>query len=89
MPWPARKWVRWTLAGFGALLVVDAVEIEHPRASIRITGLAADYEPLEMLAGRISADGATIDEASGRLSYFSAPSASYADQWNGHSPSTR
>src|SRR5687767_15935444 len=108
MPWPARKWVRWTLAGFGALLVVvllaatwlvateaglrravtlvesvgavrirvkgasgrligplvvEAVEIEHPRASIQIAGLEADYEPLEILAGRISAEGARIREA--------------------------
>ena len=29
-------------------LVVDTVEIEHPRASIRIAGLEADYEPLEI-----------------------------------------
>ena len=55
-------------------LAIDAVEIEHPRASIRITGLAADYEPLEILAGRISADGATIDEASVRLRPSTGPS---------------
>ena len=108
MIWPARKWVKWALAGFAALLlavalaatwlvtteaglrravtlvesvgsvtirvegasgrligplVVDTVEIEHPRASIRIAGLQADYEPLELLAGRISAEGATVREA--------------------------
>ena len=108
MTWPARKWVRWSLAGIAALLMgvmlavawlvtteaglrravtlvesigsvrirvegasgrligplaVDAVEIEHPRASIRIAGLEADYEPLEILAGRISADGAKVREA--------------------------
>jgi len=44
-------------------LDIDAVEIEHPRASIRVRGFAADYEPLEILAGRISADGARIAEA--------------------------
>src|SRR5688572_26987750 len=119
MPWPARKWVRWTLAGFGALLVVgllaatwlvtteaglrravtlvesvgrvsirvegasgrligplvvDAVAIEHPRASIRITGLQADYEPFEILAGRISADGAKIRDATITLRPPSGPS---------------
>src|SRR5688572_2993709 len=119
MPWPARKWVRWTLAGFGALLVVgllaaawlvtteaglrravtlvesvgkvsirvegasgrligplvvDAVAIEHPRASIRITGLQADYEPFEILAGRISADGAKIRDATITLRPPTGPS---------------
>ena len=44
-------------------LIVDTVEIEHPRASIRIAGLQADYEPLEFLAGRISAEGTTVREA--------------------------
>ncbi len=105
---PARRWLRWTLAGMAALIVilalgftwlvttaaglrravtlvesvgavrirvdgaegrligplaVEAVEIEHPRASIRIAGLAADYEPLEILAGRISAEGVKVREA--------------------------
>ena len=55
-------------------LVVDAVEIEHPRASIRITGLEADYEPLEILAGRISADGAKIRDATIALRPPSGPS---------------
>jgi translocation and assembly module TamB len=44
-------------------LDIDAVEIEHPRASIRVRGITADYEPLEILAGRISAEGARIAEA--------------------------
>ena len=119
MPWPARKWVKWALAGFAALLlvvllaatwlvtteaglrravtlvesvgsvtirvegasgrligplVVDAVEIEHPRASIRIAGLEADYEPLEILAGRISAEGAKIREAAIALHPATGPS---------------
>ena len=119
MAWPARKWVKWALAGLAALLlvvalavtwlvtteaglrravtlvesvgamsirvegasgrligplVVDAVEIEHPRASIRIAGLVADYEPLEILAGRISAEGAKIGEAAIRLRPATGPS---------------
>src|SRR5262245_42119914 len=109
MAWPARRWVRWTLAGIAAALVaiaagvtwlvtteaglrravalvekvgpvtirvegasgrligplrIESVSIEHPRASIRVSGLEADYEPLEILAGRITADGAHIAEAS-------------------------
>jgi len=44
-------------------LAIAAVEIEHPRASIRIAGFEADYEPLEILAGRISAEGARVDDA--------------------------
>ena len=44
-------------------LHIDAIEIEHPRASIRATGFEADYEPLEILAGRISAEGARIASA--------------------------
>ena len=55
-------------------LVVDAVEIEHPRASIRIEGLEADYEPLEILAGRISAEGAKIRGADIALRPPSGPS---------------
>ena len=119
MIWPARKWVRWALAGLAVLLlavalavtwlvtteaglrravtlvesvgpvrirvegasgrligplVIDAVEIEHPRASIRIAGLEADYEPLEILAGRISAEGVTIDEAAVALRPATGPS---------------
>jgi translocation and assembly module TamB len=119
MPWPARKWVKWALAGLAALLlvvalavtwlvtteaglrravtlvesvgavsirvegasgrligplVVEAVEIEHPRASIRIAGLSADYEPLEILAGRISAEGAKIGEAAVMLRPAAGPS---------------
>jgi translocation and assembly module TamB len=44
-------------------LLIDAIHVEHPRASIRITGFEADYEPLEILAGRISAEGARVAEA--------------------------
>ena len=118
MPGPARKWVKWLLAGIAALLcvvllaatwlvtteaglrravtfvesvgsvkirvegasgrligplVVDAVEIEHPRASIRIAGLEADYEPLEILAGRISAEGVKIREATVALHPATGP----------------
>ncbi len=35
-------------------LQVDLIVIEHPRATIRISGLAADLVPAEILAGRIS-----------------------------------
>jgi translocation and assembly module TamB len=48
-------------------LSIAAVEIEHPRASIRVAGFEADYEPLEILAGRISAEGTRIDDARIRL----------------------
>ncbi len=103
-----RRWVRWLLAGFAAVLLaallaatwlvtteagltravalaeslgtvkvrlqgargrligplsIDTIEIEHQRASIRASGFEADYDPLEILAGRISADGARISEA--------------------------
>ncbi len=119
MHWPARKWVKWSLAAIALLLfavllaatwlvtteaglrravtlvesvgsvkirvegasgrligplVVDAVEIEHPRASIRISGLEADYEPLEILAGRISADDVRVREAVIALHPASGPS---------------
>lgn len=37
-------------------LSAEAIDIEHARASIRITGFAADYEPSEILAGRVSAE---------------------------------
>jgi len=118
MHWPARKWVKWLLAGIAALLcvvliaatwlvtteaglrravtfvesvgsvkirvegasgrligplVVDAVAIEHPRASIRIAGLEADYEPLEILAGRISAEGVKIRAATVALHPATGP----------------
>ena len=109
MRWPARKWIRWMLAGFAILLLVviafgtwlvtteagltravalaeslgsvsirvegasgrligplhvASIAIEHPRASIRIAGLEADYEPLEILGGRISAENVRIADAS-------------------------
>ncbi len=105
---PARKWLRWLLAGLAMAIVaflaaftwlvateaglrravsmiesvgpvkiriegasgrligplaIDAVEIEHPRASIRIAGLIADYEPSELFAGRISAESVRIADA--------------------------
>lgn len=37
-------------------LAAATIDIEHPRATIVITGFAADYEPSEILAGRISAE---------------------------------
>lgn len=37
-------------------LSAEAIVIEHTNASIRITGFDADYEPTEILAGRISAE---------------------------------
>jgi len=37
-------------------LSADAISIEHRNASIRITGFHADYDPTEILAGRISAE---------------------------------
>ena len=42
--------------------------------TMHIAGFEADYEPLEILAGRISADGVRIDEASLRLKRASRPS---------------
>ena len=45
-------------------LHVASIAIEHPRASIRIAGLEADYEPLEILGGRISAENVRIADAS-------------------------
>ena len=44
-------------------LLIDAIHVEHPRASIEVTGFEADYEPLEILAGRISAEGARVADA--------------------------
>ncbi len=44
-------------------LHVATIEIEHPRATIRIAGLEADYEPLEILGGRISAEDVRIADA--------------------------
>jgi translocation and assembly module TamB len=42
-------------------LRIDVIEVGHPQASIRVTGFEADYEPLEILAGRISAEAARIE----------------------------
>ncbi len=55
-------------------LVVGMVEIEHPRASIRIAGLEADYEPIELLAGRISAERVKVRDASIALRAAAGPS---------------
>ena len=44
-------------------LRIAAINVEHPRASIRVTDFEADYEPLEILAGRISAEGARMAQA--------------------------
>ena len=54
-------------------LGIERIEIEHPRATIRIAGFAADYDPLEILAGRISADGLRVTEAELRLRPATAP----------------
>jgi translocation and assembly module TamB len=45
----------------------EAIEIQHPRATIRIDGFAADYEPAQILAGRIAAEGLRIQTASIRM----------------------
>ncbi len=37
-------------------LTADSIDIEHERATIRIERFAADYEPSEILAGRIAAE---------------------------------
>ncbi len=43
------------------------LNVEHPRARITIVGFEADYEPLEILGGRISAERVRVAEASIRL----------------------
>ncbi len=55
-------------------LRIASIEIDHPRAKIRIAGFEADYEPLELLAGRISADGMRISDAAVILRRPSGPS---------------
>jgi translocation and assembly module TamB len=55
-------------------LVIDRIEIEHPRATIRVTGLSADYEPSELFAGRISVEAAVIEDARVELRPPTAPS---------------
>ncbi|HEX9706138.1 MAG TPA: translocation/assembly module TamB domain-containing protein [Steroidobacteraceae bacterium] len=55
-------------------LRIAGLDIEHARATIRITGFEADYEPLEILGGRISAEGVRIAEASLRLRPREGPS---------------
>jgi translocation and assembly module TamB len=44
-------------------LAIDTIEIDHPRARIRIAGLSADYEPSELFAGRIAAEAVRIAQA--------------------------
>ena len=108
MPLPARRWVKWLLAGLAAFLVVllavfawlvtteaglrravsmvesvgpvrirvegasgrligplaiASIEIEHPRATLRIAGLSADYDPSGLFVGRIAAEGVVIADA--------------------------
>jgi translocation and assembly module TamB len=36
-------------------LTAESIDIEHARATVRITGFSADYEPSELFAGRIAA----------------------------------
>ena len=48
-------------------LAAATIDIEHPRATIRITGFAADYEPSEILAGRITAESVTASSVSVRV----------------------
>ncbi|MGH8129624.1 MAG: hypothetical protein ACRES3_02085, partial [Steroidobacteraceae bacterium] len=45
-------------------LKVARIGIDHPRATIRIAGFEADYEPLEIFAGRISGEGVRVADAS-------------------------
>jgi len=37
-------------------LSAEAIVIEHARATVRIAGFSADYEPSELLAGRVAAE---------------------------------
>ena len=48
-------------------LAAATIDIEHPRATIRITAFAADYEPSEILAGRISAESVSAATVSIRV----------------------
>ncbi len=45
-------------------LQADSIVIEHARATIRVSGLAVDLEPTEILAGRISAEQLNVTAAS-------------------------
>jgi len=64
-------------------LRIDAIAIEHPRASILATGFEADYEPLEILAGRISAERVRIADARVELRPSGGPSQapSFMPRW--------
>lgn len=48
-------------------LKVARIDIDHPRATIRIAAFEGDYEPLEILAGRISGEGVRVADASVRV----------------------
>jgi translocation and assembly module TamB len=54
-------------------LAVDTIEIAHPRAEIRIAGFEADYEPSELLAGRIAAERVRVSDAELRLQPRAGP----------------
>jgi translocation and assembly module TamB len=54
-------------------LKIDAIDVEHARATIRIAGIEADYEPSELFAGRISVESVVIDDARVEL-HAAAPS---------------
>jgi translocation and assembly module TamB len=43
-------------------LSIKKIEIEHARAKIRIEGIEVDYEPSELLAGRIASEDAVIGD---------------------------
>lgn len=64
-------WVKIRVTGASGRLVgplaAAAIDIEHPRATIRITGFAADYEPSEFLAGRIAAESVSAAAVSIRV----------------------
>ncbi|MGE3393145.1 MAG: translocation/assembly module TamB domain-containing protein [Steroidobacteraceae bacterium] len=54
-------------------LAAASIDIEHPRATIRITGFAADYEPSEFLAGRIAAESVSAVAVSIRVHERTGP----------------
>ena len=60
-----------------------SIEVDHPRATIRIAGFEADYEPLEILAGRISAEGLRVSDATVRVHPPSVPTRppSFMPRW--------
>ncbi len=54
-------------------LAADSIEIAHTRATIRIDGFEADYEPSELLAGRIAAETVRAASATVRVHERSDP----------------